>query len=114
MDLTNFTSWVTSEAEIPQAITTRMADMDIILDAEYDIGSMSKKRQIVSNEEDVRGEAKVQLHDFVLEVLEILKIEGWFMCSDSGNNQIVGDPDFSWLRNLTLHPKKVYVTDLWI
>jgi hypothetical protein len=83
-----------------------MADVNIASDAEYDIGSMPKKRQIVSNEEDVRGEAKVQLHDLVVEVLEILGIEGWFIRSDSGNNQIVGEPDFSWLH-LTRYPKVV-------
>jgi hypothetical protein len=43
----------------------------------------------------------------VVEVLEILGIEGWFIPSDSGNNQIVGEPDFSWLQNPTLHPKVV-------
>jgi len=41
-----------------------MADMNIPPGAEYDVGSM-KEPQIVSEEEDVRSEAKVQLHDLV-------------------------------------------------
>jgi hypothetical protein len=72
-----------------------MTARNIAEDTGCDIGSIPKKRQIVSNEEDVRGEAKVQLHDLVVEVLEILGIMGRFIRSDSGNNQIVGEPNFS-------------------
>jgi len=74
---------------------------------------MPKKPQLVSEEEDVRCEAKVQLHDLVIEVLEILGIDGQFLRSCSKNNQIIGNHDFSWLRNLSLHPKFVVrITDL--
>ena len=106
-DLENFTPWVTFHTEIHDAITTQMANANITPDTEYDIGAMPKKRSTVFNEEDVRCKAEVQLHDLVVEVLEILGIGGRFMRSDSGNNQIVGEPDFFWLRDLTLHPKVV-------
>jgi hypothetical protein len=84
-----------------------MTAMNITSDAEYDIGFMPKKRRIVENEEGVRYQAQVQLHDLVEEVLGILGIDGRFALSGSGNNQIVGEPDFSWLRNPTKHPKVV-------
>jgi len=106
-DLTHFNPWDTFAADIHHAITSRMAAMNIASGAEYDIGSMPKKRKIVSSEEDVRFQAEVQLHDLVEEVLDILGIEGRFERPDSGNNQIVGSPDFSWLRNPTKHPKTV-------
>ncbi len=32
-----------------------MADMNIFLDAQYSIGPMPKKKQIMSNEEEVHG-----------------------------------------------------------
>ncbi|KAF8333725.1 hypothetical protein F5887DRAFT_1259819 [Amanita rubescens] len=107
-DLQHLVPWNTFETEINEAITTRMFAMGIPLDAEYDIGSLPKKRPCVANEEGVRQEARRQLHDLVVEVLDILGIEGWFESSpDSGNNQIVGEPDFSWLRAPTRHPKVV-------
>ncbi|KAM6497269.1 hypothetical protein JOM56_007742, partial [Amanita muscaria] len=106
-DLEHFVRWDTFETEINQAIATRMFAMDILSDAEYDIGSLPKKRPLVESEEAVRQEAKVQLHDLVVEMLDILGIEGRFSLSDSGNNQIVGEPDFSWLRAPTMHPKVV-------
>ncbi len=84
-----------------------MLAMDIPSDAEYDIGSLPKYRHRVVNEEDVRLEARVQLHDLVEEVLNILGIEGWFSRPNTGNNQIVGEPDYSWLRAPTMHPKSV-------
>jgi hypothetical protein len=36
-----------------------MADMNIAEDTKYDIGSMPKKRQIMSNKEEVCGEVNV-------------------------------------------------------
>lgn len=106
-DLARFTPWDTFESEIHQAITTRMTAMNISSDIEYDIGLMPIKRRIVENEEDVRYEVRAQLHDFVEEVLRILGIDGRFARSGAGNIQIVGDPDFSWVRNPTKHPKVV-------
>ena len=106
-DLAHFIPWDTFESEIHDAITTRMIAMGIASDIEYDIGLMPEERGIVENEEDVRHEARVQLHNFVKMVLHILGIDGRFALSGSGNNQIVGDPDFSWLRNPTKHPKVV-------
>lgn len=106
-DLEHFVRWDTFGTEVNQAIATRMLAMGIPSDAEYDIGSLPKKRSLVENEEAVRHEAKVQLHDLVVEVLDILGIEGWFSLPDSGNNQIVGEPDFSWLRAPAMHPKVV-------
>ncbi|KAF5375519.1 hypothetical protein D9615_009168 [Tricholomella constricta] len=106
-DLANFIPWIGFETEIDQAITARMSAMSITFGAQYDIGSMPKIPQDVSSEEDVRGEAKVQLHDLVVEMLGILGIVGRFMRSDTGNNQIVGEPDFSWLRKPTWLPKVV-------
>ncbi|KIL69145.1 hypothetical protein M378DRAFT_7858 [Amanita muscaria Koide BX008] len=103
-DLEHFVRWDAFETEINQAIATRTFAMDIPSDAEYDIGSLPKKRP---REEAVRQEAKVQLHDLVVEMLYILGIEGRFSLSDSGNNQIVGEPDFSWLQTPTMHPKVV-------
>ena len=67
---------------------------------------MVKKRKVVSSEEGVRSQVEVQLHNLVEEVLEILGIDGRFEWPGSGDNQIIGDPDFSWL-NPTLHPKVV-------
>jgi hypothetical protein len=71
-----------------------MAAMNIASDSDYDIGSMPKKRKIVSSEEGVCSQAEVRLHDLVEEVLEILGIKGRFEQPDSGNNQpTVGEPD---------------------
>lgn len=106
-DLEHLTPWVTFEADIHHAVTARMAAMNIFADTDYDVGVMPKKRKIVSSEEDVRSQAESQLHDLVEEVLKILGIDGWFQRPDSGNNQIIGEPDFSWLRYPTLHPKLV-------
>ena len=112
-DLESLLPWNEFETEIHQVITSHMADMNIPPGAEYDLGAMPKEPQVVSEEEDVRSEAKVQLHDLVKEVLRILGIEGRFQRSCAGNNQIIGAPDFSWLRNLSLHPKFVVrITDL--
>jgi hypothetical protein len=61
----------------------------------------------VENEEDIHYEARVQLHNLVEGVLGILGIDRQFALSGTGNNQIVGYPDFSWLRNPTKHPKVV-------
>jgi len=59
------------------------------------------------NETGVCYQVQAQLHDLVKVVLDILGIDGRYALSGSGNNQIVGDPDFSWLRNPTKHPKIV-------
>ena len=118
-DLRTFVHWNDFKTKIHQAITAHMANMNISSSVEFDVGSMLKWPQEVSEEEDVRSKAKVQLHDLVVEVLEILEIEGKFLRSDSGNNQIVGAPDFSWLWNHTLHPKLVVrisltlIYDIW-
>jgi hypothetical protein len=111
-DLANFISWDSFETEIHQAITTRMTAMNIASE-EYDIGSMPKKRKIVSSEEGVRCQAEVQLHDLVEEVLNILGIDGRFERPDSGNNQIVGEPDFFLVAEFQPAPKGcgAYVTD---
>ncbi|KAF8344476.1 hypothetical protein F5887DRAFT_274893 [Amanita rubescens] len=106
-DLRHFVPWGTFEAEINEAITTRMIAMNIPLGAEYDIGSLPKIQALVDNEEAVRYQATAQLHDLVVEVLGILGIQGRFALPDSWNNQIVGEPDFSWLRAPTMHPKVV-------
>jgi hypothetical protein len=103
-DLANFVPWVGFEADIHHAITARMGAMNISADTEYDIGSMPKIQKIVECEEALRSQAEVQLHDLVQEVLGILGIEGRFERPNSWNNQIVGEPDFSWLRKPTLHP----------
>ena len=102
-------TWRTSShgIHLKRRFTTCMTAMKITPDTEYVIGSMPKKRDIVMNEEDVRWHAKAQLHDLVNEVLDTLGIEGRFTPPGSGNNQIIGEPDFSWLRNLTMHPKVV-------
>jgi hypothetical protein len=106
-DLAHFIPWDTFESEIHDAITTRMTAMGIASDVEYDIGFMPMRRPIVDNEPGVCYQAQAQLHDLVEVVLGILGIDGRFALSGSGNNQIVGDPDFSWLRNPTKHPKIV-------
>ena len=106
-DLAHFIPWDTFESEIHDVITTRMTAMGITSDIEYDIGLMPDERGIVESEEDVRYEARVQLHNFVKRVLHILGVEGRFAVPDSGNNQIIGYPDFSWLRNPTKHPEIV-------
>ncbi|KAF8798783.1 hypothetical protein BYT27DRAFT_7202478 [Phlegmacium glaucopus] len=106
-DLEQFVPWDTFEREINEGIGTRMSAMNIPLGAEYDIGPLLKTQPRVVNEEGVREQANMQLHYLVVEVLNILGIEGWFSPSDSGNNQIVGEPDFSWLRGTTMHPRAV-------
>ena len=106
-DLEHFVRWDTFETEINQAIASRMSAMGISSGREYDIGSLPKKRSLVRCEEGVRQEARIQLHDLVVEVLDILGIEGEFSMPVSGNNQIVGEPDFYWLRDSTMHPKVV-------
>ncbi|KAF8347604.1 hypothetical protein F5887DRAFT_1072595 [Amanita rubescens] len=105
-DLEHLVRWDTFETEINDAIGARMSAMNIPLGAEYDLGPLRKKRPRVTDEEAVRRVAEVQLHDLVVDVLGILGIEGWFS-SPSGKNQIVGEPDFSWLRDTTMHPRVV-------
>ena len=107
IDLQDLILWDTFEKEIDDAITTRMSAMNIPLDAEYDIGSLPKTQRRVRNEENVRREADVRLHHLVEEVLGILGIQGEFCTPDIGNNHIIGEPDFSWLREPTRHPKVV-------
>ena len=106
-DLEHVVPWDTFETEINEAITRRMLAMDIPSDAEYDIGYLPKRRPLVWNEEDVRHQARAQLHNLVVEVLDILGIQGLFAPPDSGNNQIVGEPDFSWLQVPIMRPKVV-------
>jgi hypothetical protein len=55
----------------------------------------------------------VQLHNLVEGVLDILGIDGRFALSGTGNNQIVGSPDFSWLRNPTKASKGCGTTSLF-
>lgn len=106
-DLEDFTPWGSFETEIRDAIIDRMIVMGIPLGAEYDIGYQLKIKELVECEEAVRQQAKIQLHDLVVEVLHILGIEGRFALPGSGNNHIVGEPDFSWLQAQTNHPKVV-------
>jgi hypothetical protein len=106
-DLQDFVQWGTFEEEINEAITTRMFAMNIPLDTEYDIGSLPKIQALVDNEQALQIQAVIQLHDLVAEVLGILGIQGRFAMPGSGNNQIVGEPDFSWLRAPTMQPKVV-------
>jgi len=103
-DLRQLLLWHEFETDIHDTITAYMGQRNILPGAQYDIGSLPKKPKKVSDEEGVRHEASNQLHDLVVEVLEILGIEGEFMSSTSGNNQIIGAPDFSWLRNNVRHP----------
>lgn len=105
-DLQQLLPWHEFQTDIHDAITAYMGQRNILPGAQYDIGSLPKKPKKVSNEEDIRHEASNQLHwhDLVVEVLEILGIEGEFMSSTSRNNQIIGAPDFSWLRNNVRHP----------
>ena len=111
-DLRQLLPWQEFETEIHDAITAHMGQRNIRPGAQYDIGSLPKKPKKVSDEEDVRREASNQLHDLVVEVLEILGIEGEFMHSTSCNNQIIGAPDFSWLRNNVRHPLLVVSVSL--
>lgn len=106
-DLEHLDLWETFENEIHEAICTRMSAMNIPLESEYDIGPLLKIRQRVANEEGVRMQAEIQLHQTVVEVLGILGIEGWFHPTSESSNQIVGEPDFSWLRDKTKHPRVV-------
>jgi hypothetical protein len=84
-----------------------MLDRNIPLDTEYDIGYPPMIQPLVESEEGVRHEAIAQLHNLVVMVLRILGIEGRFSLPASGNNHIVGEPDFSWLRIPTMYPKVV-------
>lgn len=106
-DLEHFNPWGTFTTEINDAITARMLAMNIPFGAEYDVGSLPTKQRVVDNEEAVRHEAIVQLHNLVEDVLSILGIQGRLALSVSGNSQIIGEPDFSWLRANTKHPKVV-------
>lgn len=97
-DLRQFLPWHEFEIEVHD-----MGQRNILPGTQYDIGSLLKKPKKVSDEEGVHHEASNQRHGLVVEVLEILGIEGEFMPT-SGSNQTIGAPDFSWLRNNVRHP----------
>ncbi len=105
-DLKRLVPWDTFETEINKAIDDRMSAMNILSGAEYDLGPLRNKQPRVTDEEAVRRVAEVQLHDLVVDALDILGIKGWFS-SPSGRNQVVGEPDFSWLRDNTMLPRVV-------
>jgi hypothetical protein len=86
-----------------------MAAMNIAPDTvEYDLGSIPKEPGFVANEEGDRLEATRQLHHLVEEVLDILGVDGRFsLLQGSGQKQIVGDPDFAWLKHPTNNPTVV-------
>ena len=109
-DLASLIPWVEFETQIHQAIVSRMADMNIAPNAEYDIGSLPEKPKLVMNEEGVRHQAKRQVHDLVVEVLNTLGIQGLFTFSDCKDNQIVGEPDFCWSRDPLGVPKVIVRT----
>ena len=104
-DLERLQHWASFEQDIERAINTSMAEQKIHPDSEIDVGVMPKEPRLVNSEERVRAEAVVQLHDLVVEVLRLLGIHGQFE-SPGGNNQVFGEPDFSWLHN-SRHPKVV-------
>ena len=103
-DLEHIIQWYTFETEIYQDITTHMAATNIPSDAKYDIRFLQNKQPLVESKEAVWQQATVQLYDLLL---DILGIEGCFSLPDSGNNKIIGEPDFSWLWDHTKHPKVV-------
>ena len=105
-DLKHLVRWDTFETEINDAIGDRMSAMNIPSGTEYDVGPLRGRQPRVTDEEGVRRVAESQLHELVVDVLDILGIDGWFS-SPSGKNQIVGEPDFSWLRDKTMHPRVV-------
>jgi hypothetical protein len=105
-DLENLLPWDRFVADIEHAINTCMDAQQIAPGTQMDIGVMPKQRRIVKNEEIARAEAMTQLHDLVVEVLKYLGIDGQFEPSGAGENQVIGEPDFSWLRG-SLHPKVV-------
>ena len=96
--------WTTFEQDIERAINTCMTEHQIHPGTEM-IGVTLKEPRLVNSEEIVRAEAMLQLHDLVVEVLRFLGINGRFE-TPGGNNQVIGEPDFSWLHN-SRHPKVV-------
>lgn len=104
-DLEHLQHWATFEQDIERAINTSIAKRHIHPGSEIDVGVMPKRPRLVNSEERVRAEAVVQLHDLVVEILHLLGIDGQFE-SPGGNNQVIGEPDFSWLHQ-SRHPKAV-------
>ena len=105
-DLEELLPWDRFVVDIDHAINTCMNAQQIAPGTQMDIGVMPKQRRIVKNEEIARAEAMIQLHDLVVEVLKYLGIDGQFEPSCAGENQVIGEPDFSWLHG-SLHPKVV-------
>ncbi len=102
--------WTTFEQDIERAINTCMTERQIHPGTEIDVGVTLKEPRLVNSEEIVRAEAMLQLHDLVVEVLRFLGINGRFE-TPGGNNQVIGEPDFSWLHN-SRHPKVVVCRSL--
>ena len=102
-DLKHFVPWDTFEEEIKEAIDSRMSTMNIPSGKEYDIVQLDEVER-VRNEDNVRKQADIQLHFVVKRVLKILGINGYFATPSCGNNQIIGEPDFSWLSELPTVP----------
>jgi hypothetical protein len=108
-DLKHLVPWNTFKEDIDEAITARMSIMNIPLGTECEIELRigGENDHIVMNEEGVRQQANLQLHLVVNRVLRMLGVNGMFFPPNSGNNQIIGEPDFFWSPDLAKYPKIV-------
>ena len=105
-DLDILRPWSSFPIDIHEAIksSTKSANLS---PAPFPIPLTPKKR-VVENEEGLRCHAMVELHEPVLEVLNMLGVHGQFVLPGSGNVAIVGNPDISWIKGSNQrHPKLI-------
>lgn len=102
--------WNTFEQDIHEIILKAMADANLPLGTPLTVGVSEAEQVEVENEEDIREYANTKLHRAAQGVLLNLGHQGRFKRSGAGNNEMVGDPDFGWVRIGTKHPTVVVRT----
>src|ERR1700722_17590547 len=97
-DLRNFTPWTTFEHDIHQAILSAMTQRNVAPGGvSITVGNPPRSRR-VANEEDLRAQANVALHEAVEDVIQFLGLHGNFRTPGHGNTAVIGDPDYSWIE----------------
>jgi hypothetical protein len=106
-DLPVLCPWNTFEQDIHEIILNAMARAGVHIGTQLSVGdNVSQAAQvIVANEEDIRQYANTKLHRAAQGVLAALGFQGGFMRSAA--SEIIGDPDFAWVFEVTEHPKGV-------
>lgn len=106
-DLRVLDSWDTFQQDIHEIILDAMTRANIPTGSQLTVGdNVSQAAQVimVANEEDIREYANTKLHRAAQGVLAYLGCHGAVMRSAG---EIIGDPDFAWVRDGTEHPKVV-------